>query len=242
LSQWSLYVVVAAFFVSDPAAPAAKAPTAPAMAATKKAPTAMAPANKATKAAATKKPAPTTKAVPKKAIKTHVMKATKKVVPMKKTMKKIGSVQQLSDQIWAKKVLAGYCQSIRTTILAEWSQMGMPKFCKDGDKEKVQNALKEAENWLRKNASCLKSMAKLDEFEATLDKFKGVVTPIMMNYLDGLENCLAMQGPMMSASPSKEGEGVHRDCHANPQSGSQPERAHSQALSGHVVFARLVGS
>merc|ERR1719352_1789585 len=74
-------------------------------------------------------------------------------------------------KIEAKNGLENYCFTMRNTLSEEKLQ---DKF-EAGDKEKIEQAVQEALDWLDKN-----QMAEKDEFEAKQKELEGVVNPIMM--------------------------------------------------------------
>lgn len=75
------------------------------------------------------------------------------------------------EKIEAKNGLENYCFSMRNTLEDEKLK---EKF-DEGDKEKIENAVKEALDWLDKN-----SLAEKEEFEAKQKEVEGVANPIMM--------------------------------------------------------------
>merc|ERR1712085_75747 len=74
-------------------------------------------------------------------------------------------------KIESKNALENYCFSMRNTLDDEKLK---DKF-EDGDKEKIEEAVKEALDWLEKN-----QMAEKEEFEAKQKDVEGVANPIMM--------------------------------------------------------------
>merc|ERR1719401_2518440 len=75
------------------------------------------------------------------------------------------------DKIEAKNGLENYCFSMRQTL----EQEGLKEKFEDGDKEKIEEAVKGALEWLEKN-----QLAEKDEFDAKQKEVEGVANPIMM--------------------------------------------------------------
>merc|ERR1711990_342186 len=75
------------------------------------------------------------------------------------------------SKVEAKNGLENYCFTMRNTLQEEKLK---EKF-EDGDKDKIEAAVKDALDWLDKN-----QMAEKEEFEAKQKELEGVVNPIMM--------------------------------------------------------------
>merc|ERR1712151_312123 len=75
------------------------------------------------------------------------------------------------SKVEAKNGLENYCFTMRNTLQEEKLK---DKF-EDGDKDKIEAAVKEALDWLDKN-----QLAEKEEFEAKQKEPEGVVNPIMM--------------------------------------------------------------
>merc|ERR1712032_430118 len=75
------------------------------------------------------------------------------------------------EKIEAKNGLENYCFSMRNSLEDEKLK---EKF-EAGDKEKIEEAVKEALDWLEKN-----NLAEKDEFEAKQKEVEAVANPIMM--------------------------------------------------------------
>merc|ERR1712188_230777 len=75
------------------------------------------------------------------------------------------------EKVEAKNGLENYCFTMRNTLQEEKLK---DKF-EDGDKDKIEAAVKDALDWLDKN-----QMAEKEEFEAKQKELEGVVNPIMM--------------------------------------------------------------
>merc|ERR1712188_284341 len=75
------------------------------------------------------------------------------------------------EKVEAKNGLENYCFTMRNTLQEEKLK---DKF-EDGDKDKIEAAVKEALDWLDKN-----QLAEKEEFEAKQKELEGVVNPIMM--------------------------------------------------------------
>jgi len=75
------------------------------------------------------------------------------------------------SKIEAKNGLENYCYSLKNTLQEEKLK---EKF-EAGDKEKIEEVIQNALDWLDKN-----QMAEKDEFEAKQKEVEGVVNPIMM--------------------------------------------------------------
>merc|ERR1712186_68916 len=75
------------------------------------------------------------------------------------------------QKIEAKNGLENYCFTMRNTLQEEKLK---DKF-EPGDKDKIEEAVKEALDWLDKN-----QLAEKDEFEAKQKEIEGIVNPIMM--------------------------------------------------------------
>merc|ERR1712029_486612 len=79
--------------------------------------------------------------------------------------------EQNKQKIEAKNGLENYCFTMRNTLNEEKLK---EKF-ESGDKEKIEQAVQEALDWLDKN-----QLAEADEFDAKQKEVEGVVNPIMM--------------------------------------------------------------
>merc|ERR1719159_2024802 len=75
------------------------------------------------------------------------------------------------NKVEAKNGLENYCFTMRNTLQEEKLK---DKF-EDGDKDKIEAAVKDALDWLDKN-----QMAEKEEFEAKQKELEAVVNPIMM--------------------------------------------------------------
>merc|ERR1712232_332045 len=79
--------------------------------------------------------------------------------------------EQNKAKIEAKNGLENYCFQMRNTL----SDGKLKDKFEAGDKEKIEQAVQEALDWLDKN-----QLAEKDEFEAKQKEIEGVVNPIMM--------------------------------------------------------------
>merc|ERR1711862_343283 len=79
--------------------------------------------------------------------------------------------EQNKQKIEAKNGLENYCFQMRNTL----SDDKLKDKFEGGDKEKIEQAVQEALDWLDKN-----QMAEKDEFEAKQKDIEGIVNPIMM--------------------------------------------------------------
>lgn len=79
--------------------------------------------------------------------------------------------EQNKQKIEAKNGLENYCFQMRNTL----SDDKLKDKFEAGDKEKIEQAVQEALDWLDKN-----QLAEKDEFEAKQKEIEGVVNPIMM--------------------------------------------------------------
>merc|ERR1711862_882805 len=78
---------------------------------------------------------------------------------------------KLKEKVEAKNGLENYCFTMRNTLQEDKLK---DKF-ESGDKEKIEQAVQDALDWLDKN-----QLAEKDEFEAKQKEIEGVVNPIMM--------------------------------------------------------------
>merc|ERR1712085_162940 len=78
--------------------------------------------------------------------------------------------EENKSKIEAKNGLENYCFSMRNTL----SEDNLKDKFEEGDKEKIEEAVKEALDWLDKN-----QMAEKEEFDAKLKEVEGVANPIM---------------------------------------------------------------
>merc|ERR1712048_1366147 len=79
--------------------------------------------------------------------------------------------EQNKQKIEAKNGLENYCFQMRNTL----SDDKLKDKFEAGDKEKIEQAVQEALDWLDKN-----QLAEKDEFEAKQKEIEGIVNPIMM--------------------------------------------------------------
>merc|ERR1712037_132683 len=101
---------------------------------------------------------------------------------------KFKSEDDLAKQkIDAKNGLENYCFSMRNTLDDEKLK---DKF-EAGDKEKIEEAVKEALDWLDKN-----QMAEKEEFEAKQKEVEGVANPIMMKVYQAAGGGAGAEGGM----------------------------------------------
>merc|ERR1711862_953071 len=90
---------------------------------------------------------------------------------------------KLKEKVEAKNGLENYCFTMRNTLQEDKLK---DKF-ESGDKEKIEQAVQDALDWLDKN-----QLAEKDEFEAKQKEVEGVVNPIMMKVYQaaGVAACL----------------------------------------------------
>merc|ERR1712226_741780 len=80
-------------------------------------------------------------------------------------------MSRTSRRLRQKNGLENYCFQMRNTL----SDDKLKDKFEGGDKEKIEEAVQEALDWLDKN-----QLAEKDEFEAKQKEIEGVVNPIMM--------------------------------------------------------------
>merc|ERR1719235_2299984 len=79
--------------------------------------------------------------------------------------------EQNKQKIEAKNGLENYCFNLRNSM----DDPNLKDKFEEGDKEKIEEAVKEALDWLDRN-----QMAEKEEFEAKQKEVEGVANPIMM--------------------------------------------------------------
>merc|ERR1719473_1236477 len=99
------------------------------------------------------------------------------------------------EKIEAKNGLENYCFQMRNSMDGDLKD----KF-EEGDKEKIEEAVKEALDWLDKN-----QMAEKDEFDAKQKEVEGVANPIMMKVYQAAGGAGGMPGGDMPAGPGGAG-------------------------------------
>merc|ERR1739847_204216 len=106
--------------------------------------------------------------------------------------------EQNKAKIEAKNGLENYCFQMRNTL----SDDKLKDKFEAGDKEKIEEAVREALDWLDKN-----QLAEKDEFEAKQKEIEGIVNPIMMKVYQaaggegGMPDMSGMPGGGMGAAP-----------------------------------------
>merc|ERR1719473_1575665 len=79
--------------------------------------------------------------------------------------------EQNKAKIDAKNGLENYCFSMRNSL----DEPNLKEKFEEGDKEKIEEAVKEALDWLDRN-----QLAEKDEFDAKQKEVEAVANPIMM--------------------------------------------------------------
>ena len=121
----------------------------------------------------------------------------------------VQETEKNKSEIYAKNCLENYCFTLRNTLDEETLK---EKFEGD-DKEKIEEAMQEALDWLDKN-----QLAEKDEFEAKQKELDGVVNPIMMKVYQAAGGGGTPEGGMPQSAPQAASAG-----------GGEPGRSRSEA-------------